>query len=719
MGSPTVPTMSSTSGLAAWLASLRTDQLRLLLARRPDVARPPEPRSLAELAGRLNGQRSIELAGELLSLPALQVAEAVLALSGSAERDELLALLGIGDEGVARRVDQALDELSGLALVWPAGASVRMSGAWAQVLPNPLALGRSGQVLYQALTVAQLARIGSGLGLGGIDRKREWVDALTAAVADPVAVAQRLEQAPPALADIVDKVAWHGPRLAGVHFPNSFQRIEPDQLGLALAVQGWIVPTEWGVGEMPRELALAVRGPDYHAPFTAEPPAPATAAIAPERLSDAGRHAAGAAVEAVRRLLALLDRAPPATLQSGGVGVRELRRMAKGLSTGEPAIRLWLEIAAAAGLVAVTSDAVLASADADDWLTGDPAAALATLLLAWWQAAPVPSHRVDESGKAQPALTHRFGGGPNARLRAAALTELATLPTGRGLIDIDGLAALLAFHQPMSGGSDTAPRLRATLDEAGLLGLVSEGTLTPLGHALLAAARTADPLAALVTAANGMIPEHTGTATFLPDLTVIVSGRPAVALSRLLDEVAASESRDVASSWRFTPDTVRAALDAGRTADGLLAELAAVADNPLPQPLTYLVRDVARRHGQLQVFAVACCVKVADAALGAEVAAHRGLASLRLRALSDTVLASTEPIDKTLAALRRAGYAPIRQDRKGETVVERSPIRRAEPRRAFEPRAAVRLDLDALARRLSGERPVTRQLSLEELPPAD
>ena len=192
-----------------------------------------------------------------------------------------------------------------------------------------------------------------------------------------------------------------------------------------------------------------------------------------------------------------------------------------------------------------------------------------------------------------------------------------------------------------------------------------------------------------------------------------------MALSRLLDEVAESESRDVASSWRFTPDTVRAALDAGRTADGLLAELAAVADNPLPQPLTYLVRDVARRHGQLQVFAVACCVQVADAALGAEVAAHRGLASLRLRALVGH-RAGQHRADRQDP--RRAAQGGLRADpagqRQGETVVERAPIRRAEPRRAFEPRAAVRLDLDALARRLSGERPVTRQLSLEELPPA-
>jgi Helicase conserved C-terminal domain len=670
--------MTRSSGLSAWLVSLRPEQLLALLRRRPDVARAPEPRDLAELAGRLNGQHSIPQAVEQLSLPALEVAEAVLSVGGSATRDTVLGLLGVTDEATATRVDQALDELLGLALVWPAGASVRMSGAWAQVLPDPLALGRSGQVLYNLLTIAQLARIGSGLGLGGFERKRDWVDAITAAVADPAAVARRLAQAPPALADIVEKLAWHGPRIGGVRFPDGIHRIQPEQLGMLLAVQGWVVPTEWGRGEMPRELALAVRGPDYRAPFTAEPPTPATAAIDPRRLTEAGRHAAGAAVEAVRR-------------------------MAKQLSIGEPAVRLWLEVAAGAGLVAATRDAVIASTDADGWLTADPARALATLLLAWWQLPTVPGHRVDDIGKALPALAYSFNSGAAAAVRAAALAELAALDSARGLVDVDGLAAALRYRRPLSGDADCAVRLRTTLDEAALLGLASDGALTPLGHALLAAAPTSDPAAALITAATGMLPEHTRTATFLPDLTAIVAGGAAVQLSRLLDEVAETERRDVASSWRFTPGSVRAALDAGRTADELLDELAAVADNPLPQPLTYLVRDVARRHGQLQVFAVASCVRVADAALGAEVAAHRGLAALRLRVLSDTVLASSMSVEKTVAALRAAGYAPVRQDGKGETVVERVPVRRAEPRRAGDRRTTIEAgpDLAALARRLS------------------
>ena len=703
--------MSRTSGLSAWLGTLHSAQLHALLRRRPDAVLPPEPRDLAELAERLNSGRSIMLAAERLQLPALQVAEAVLALGGSVTRPALLSLFGCtDDEATAARVDAALDELLGLALVWPAGAAVRLSGAWREVLPDPLGVGRSGQQLYARLTVPQLARIGSGYGLGGHQRKQDWVDALVRTLGDPDVAARSLALASPELADLVLRAAWHGPRLemAGVHFPVETRPAPAGyRLGPQLVVQGWLVPIEWGSSEMPSEVALAVRGPGYRAPFADPLPPPATGPIEPARVAEAGRHAAAAAVDGVRRLLALLDRAPPATLRDGGIGVRELRRVAKQLDTDEPTVRLWLETAAAAGLIAATSAGARATTAAEPWLIAEGAESLSTLLLAWWQLAMVPSHRVDEDGKALPALLHWFLGGAEDRLRVDAFAELAAFAEDRGLVEPDELTARLRHRRPIrAGGPDLEARLAATVREATALGLVADGALTPIGRGLLAAARADDPAAALRTALAGVLPAARHTATFLPDLTVLVAGSAGVALSRLLDEVAESERRDTASTWRFTPDSVRRALDAGRTADDLLGELARVADNPPPQPLVYLVRDVARRHGQVQVFPVACCLRIADPALGAELLAHRGLAELRLRALADTVLAGSASVTDTVAALRNAGYAPIRQNARGETVVERVPVRRVDLRQA-----RVRYpslagpsppDLAALALRLAG-----------------
>jgi predicted DNA-binding transcriptional regulator YafY len=66
------------------------------------------------------------------------------------------------------------------------------------------------------------------------------------------------------------------------------------------------------------------------------------------------------------------------------------------------------------------------------------------------------------------------------------------------------------------------------------------------------------------------------------------------------------------------------------------------------------------------------------------------------------VLASAEPVEPTLRALRAAGYSPVQQSATGETVVER-----VEPRRAPEPGGRrVRIpeppDAAAVARRLAG-----------------
>jgi hypothetical protein len=314
----------------------------------------------------------------------------------------------------------------------------------------------------------------------------------------------------------------------------------------------------------------------------------------------------------------------------------------------------------------------------------------------------VPSLRVDESGRPAPALVPAYGHPEHLRMRSGALAALESLGRGRGLPEPDTLRDLLAHRAPLDRElPGDAERLRATLTEAELLGLVATGALTPLGHQLLAAVRTDQPHAVLRRALARVLPAPTATATFLPDLTALVTGIAAAPLSELLDTAADAERRDVTSVWRFTAASVRRALDAGHSADGLLAALADAADHPLPQPLEYLVRDVARRHGQVQVCAVATCVRVADPVLGTELAAHRALGPLRLRPLAETVLASDRPPAEVLEALRCAGYSPVEQDATGTTVISRTPARRA-PAPPGEQRPRTAVDVAALAARLTG-----------------
>jgi hypothetical protein len=724
---PTLLFMNRSAGLGAWLATLSTAELEAILRARPDVLRHPAPTDLAMLADRLAAQASVNRTLPELSKPALQVAEALLALGGSASREELYALLGATDH--PDPVDAALAELSAMALAWPLHGRVRLAGGWGAIAPDPLGLGRSARKLYGRLTAEQLDRVGAHHGVPGLGQA--GIDTVVAVLTDPHAVAERLSRADPRIAEAVRQLAWHGPRRSGVRFPEPGEPAEPHHAGFQLALQGWAVPTEWGIAEMPREVALAVRGPEYHAPFDARPPRPATAPVDAAQLRAAGEHAALAALDSVRSLVTLLGHSPLTTVQGGGIGVRELRRAAKELGSDVTAVRLGLEIAAAAGLVALARGGTAGTAlrrghqppvgvalpteMVDEWLAAEPADAYARLLLAWWGLPMVPSLREDESGRPAPALVRAYGHPEHLRMRSGALAALAALggwarraggreghSPGRGLVDLDAVRELLAHRAPLDRElPEDAARLRATLAEAELLGLVATGALTPLGHELLAAVRTDQPPAALRRALAGVLPAPTGIATFLPDLTALVTGIAAAPLTRLLDTAADAERRDVTSVWRFTAASVRRALDAGHTADGLLAALAGAADHPLPQPLEYLVRDVARQHGQVQVCAVSTCIRVTDPALGAELAAHRGLAPLRLRPLADTVLVSERPVAEVLEALRSAGYSPVEQDTTGATVITRTP-----PRRAPAPPAAqwagTRVDVAALAARLTG-----------------
>jgi hypothetical protein len=208
--------------------------------------------------------------------------------------------------------------------------------------------------------------------------------------------------------------------------------------------------------------------------------------------------------------------------------------------------------------------------------------------------------------------------------------------------------------------------------EAELLGALALGAVSPIGAALLA-----DDAEALTDACRRLLPAASATARFGSDLTAVVAGTPSAYLLALLDSAADRESAGTASVWRFSPGSVRRALDAGLTPDALTADLAAVAVESLPQPLTYLIHDTARSHGRVRVVSAACVIHGQEPALLAELAAHRKLAPLGLRQLAPTVLISRTPPDKTLAALRAAGYAPIAEKPDGTVRIERAQHHRA------------------------------------------
>ena len=178
------------------------------------------------------------------------------------------------------------------------------------------------------------------------------------------------------------------------------------------------------------------------------------------------------------------------------------------------------------------------------------------------------------------------------------------------------------------------------------------------------------------------------------DLTVVAPGPLEVELAREMALVADVESAGAATVYRVTEATVRRALDAGRSAADLHELFRARSRTPVPQALTYLVDDVARRHGALRAGSAGSYLRCDDEALLAAVVADRKADSLRLRRIAPTVLVAKAGVERMLGRAARGRVRAggrVARGRRGDHPAGRAPGRRpagAAPRRPNRPRSA-------------------------------
>ena len=387
--------------------------------------------------------------------------------------------------------------------------------------------------------------------------------------------------------------------------------------------------------------------------------------------------AAMSTVDGVARLLAHCEQDSFDARYTGGVATVEIRRVARALRVADGVLRLWLELAAEAQLVGVERARLLPTKQSDDWLDSQPGVRLAALVKAW--------RRMDwrpEPDQARAALRDYTGAAGLALRR----TTLERFSAEQAFVDTSELVADLVWSRPAVHDERATA---AVISEMESLGMVAGGALTPLGVAVL---EDGD----IDGAATDLMPPAAEKAAFQTDMTAVVNGLPSPSLSATLNLVADLEDNDAARVWRLSAGSVRRALDTGLSADEVLWQLAAVSEAPLPQVIEYQVQDVARRHGHLTVSEVTSCVRAEDPALLQEIVKTKRLASLQLRFLAPTVLASARPMTETLAALRRAGYAPTGVDAGDKSIVERVERRRASARGERRPDKWWRTELDDL-----------------------
>ncbi|MGH3826173.1 MAG: helicase-associated domain-containing protein, partial [Pseudonocardiaceae bacterium] len=462
--------------------------------------------------------------------------------------------------------------------------------------------------------------------------------------------------------------------------------------------------------ELPREVAVAAWLAERELTLTGRPDLPpARPSTGPPAGPPAGtdetamcRAARAAAQEALRGVTTLLDEAVTASiaaLKKGGVGPRERTRLAKRLSIPEDVLVLWIDLTYAAGLLGHADAGYAPTPAYARWRAGEPSRQWAALVAAWFDLEHAPTRRETNSDKEHPP--------PLPLGSAAGVLRRALLLAARSGASVGAAAKEIDWFCPLHGydAEQRAAKVAAGIREAELLGVIAADGVSELGEHLLAVVGSApeDAVAELARRCAELLPETPCSVILQSDLTAVVSGQPSLAVSRLLNAAAVAETHGAARTWRFTPASVRAALDAGWSAEDLRTELAAVSAHSVPQPLEYLITDVSRRHGQIRVRGMRSCV-IADEALTTEILHTRALNKLHFSRLAPTVLSSPTGLDEVLKRLREVGLSPMAEDAQGTVIVEARPDHQAsapDPVIITRPRSV--LSATELAQRLTAD----------------
>ncbi|WAL41984.1 helicase-associated domain-containing protein [Actinomyces naeslundii] len=708
---------ASTQDLAVHLTALPDREVAALLVARPDLAAPPSSSFLA-LATRAGAQGSIEHALAGLDAPTLAVAEAVVALSGPTESEETEGVGGTqtaegdGSDGTVQSKGEPAN---------PVGAD--LAGLVAAHLPLPVeqvadALGhlsRLALVVEDRPVAALEAAFGPHpFGLG------PWAAEPLSAEQLPPTLEELSEDAagepvvPAASVEMLQALTWGPPAgtlRSGGRAPGAAPLIE----------RGWLERSSDARGRtrfiLPRQVALALRGGRLTRETLTAPEAGDLETVGADVVASESSFHAEETVRLVAALLEEWGREGGTIRRTGGVSVRALTRTADALDLELHEAARIIEIAAGAGLLGLDDDGAtwVPSTLAAGWLADSLPQRWAPLALAWAGSARTSwlTGTRDDDGTLRAALGPDLEAGWAVRLRARVLALLGDLSQGTSATPAFVRAALTweSPRRTIPGGA-----ISAVLAEAETLGITGGGALTEAGRILARRAAVslderdvvrsdsggdaggaevtdgdahAEPLsddetlAALEAALAADLPAAVDMILVQSDLTAIVPGRPAPELAALLERTSVVESRGGALTVRFTPESVRGALDVGYRAEEITQAIGRYSPAPLPDSLSVLIQDAARHHGAVRVRAVSALLRVGDEATAAGLLAEPRLKDLGLDEVAPGILVATASAGQVLRELRATGLAPVTEDASGQLVV--GPATAQQAHRAPEP----------------------------------
>ena len=591
------------------------DDLAKIFKLRPDLV-TPVPNDFSALAARASSTPSLVRALDSLNLWHYQIVEAACALPEPFKKSELVAV-------TSEETAFALDHLWQMGLLYKEGNN------------------------YRTPTNLKLLIGDEPAGLGPISVKK--FDFAT------------LKQIPKASQEVLAKLTWGPPRgqIANIKKPGN-------AIGWLLE-NNVLVAIDSHTVALPREIAIKLRGGKIHREMLSNAANLKGKKVDQKQVDLAAVANISTILRWCEELLHNLSDEPPTALRTGGLGVRDLKRIAEHLGVDETCAGFVAELCYLGGLVVVDSDdQILPTSAFDIWLSKSAEERWFSLVVLWLDT----SRASGLIGKATDKNIAPLG--PELDRAGVSLIRRTTLKV---LLDnpqispeITSMQEIIKWWNPQRANNEF---VEWNLREAEWLGITGQGVISTFGLNLLTEKEDLGIQSAL--------PKPVDHILIQADNSAVAPGPLTPELASEMGTIADIESRGGATVYRFSEGSIRRGLDHGKTGDQIKTFLSKISKTPMPQPLEYLIADVAKRHGRLRVGSAHSYIRCEDEGLVQQILHDKKCEHLRLRKIAPQVLVTEFELTEVIGELREYGYLPAAENA-GGVLLSQPNLRRAKSR---------------------------------------
>lgn len=462
---------------------------------------------------------------------------------------------------------------------------------------------------------------------------------------------KKLDEVPAPSKKVLDAMVWGPPR-------GSITDIKKPSVGVQwLLEEGFLIPFNQQTVVLPREVAIYLRGNTVHRELETSQPSVTGSKRDMRNVQLAAIANITTFLRWTEEVLNFWAQEPATALRSGGLGVRDLKELSLHLGVDESCTAFVAEVAYLSGLLTIDpDDKILPTHQFDIWLTQNASVKWQLLASAWLSTSRVSGLVGKEGSKNVAPL------GPELDRSSAATTRRLTLTllqeNSELAVDIDSLFAAATWLAPAKrAGGLQKDYILWTMREAEWLGITGQGVLSSYGADFLIGGDS--------TTVDSDLPKAVDHILIQSDNTAIAPGPLEHEVAQELALIADVESRGGATVFRFSESSIRRGLDHGRTGEEISKFLTKTSKTPMPQPLEYLIADVAKKHGKLRVGNTASFIRCEDSALITQILGDKRLDVLGLRKIAPEVLICGHDATEAMNVLRSCGYLPAAEDSRG------------------------------------------------------